>query len=200
MPHIERPGAIYFVTFRLGDSLTGQMLQRLRRERRRLEETARQEGLPLRPEDAWRINRAYRRQVEAALDQAHGNCRLKNSPVAQIVCNALQRFDGERYILGPWCLMPNHVHVLVRPLDGHALPDILQSWKSYTAKAANRLLGRSGPFWQREYYDHVVRNEQELQRCTDYIVSNPARACLAEWPWLGEGNMERLVGADEETG
>jgi len=99
-----------------------------------------------------------------------------------------------------WCLMPNHVHVLVRPLDGHALPDILQSWKSYTAKAANRLLGRSGPFWQREYYDHVVRNEQELQRCTDYIVSNPARACLAEWPWLGEGNMERLVGADEETG
>ncbi len=193
LPHIERQGAVYFVTFRLADSLTAAAVRRLRDERRRLAELARQDGRVLRPEEAWHIDRAYRRQVEAALDRAQGNCWLRRPTVAQMVVTALQRFAQQRYILGPWCVMPNHVHVLVRPIRHHSLAHILHSWKSFTAKAANRMLGRSGTFWQREYYDHIVRNQKELRRCADYIASNPVRAGLADWPWMREGDLEGLV-------
>src|SRR2546429_8975150 len=76
--------------------------------------------------------------------------------------------------------MPNHVHVLVRPAMEHKLPDILQSWKSFTAKEANKVLGRTGEFWQAESFDHIVRDEQQLQKVTLYIQENPIKARLPE--------------------
>lgn len=97
------------------------------------------------------------------------------------MANALAHFVGQRYELHAWTIMPNHVHVVVTPLRNHTLSDILQSWKSYTATKANRLLDRAGQsFWQRESYDHLVRDEKELERVCTYTINNPVRAGLCE--------------------
>ncbi|MGB2622861.1 MAG: transposase [Candidatus Acidiferrum sp.] len=81
--------------------------------------------------------------------------------------------------------MPNHVHVVFSPLESHTLEAILHSWKSFSAGQANRLLGRTGPFWQREYFDHLVRHESSLQKIIQYVKDNPKRANLRNWPWVG---------------
>ena len=87
-----------------------------------------------------------REKLEAHLDQGIGECWLRRpGSVAQLVENALRHFDGERYLLGSYVIMPNHVHVLVHPAWNTNLPDILHSWKSFTANEANKILGRSGP-------------------------------------------------------
>lgn len=63
----------------------------------------------------------------------------------------------------------------------------MHSLKRYTAVEANKLLGRQGQFWQHESYDHVVRDEAELNRVRDYVLKNPVKVGLvespAEWPW-----------------
>jgi putative DNA methylase len=80
--------------------------------------------------------------------------------------------------------MPNHVHAVVQPLATHALAAIVHSWKSFTAKEANHILGASGTFWQREYYDRVIRGEEHLRRVIDYVANNPVKSGLANWQWV----------------
>jgi REP element-mobilizing transposase RayT len=80
--------------------------------------------------------------------------------------------------------MPNHVHVVFSPLADHQLQSIIHSWKSFSAKQANLLLGRTGHFWQREYFDHLVRSEGSLAKIIDYVKRNPERAGLKDWPWI----------------
>jgi REP element-mobilizing transposase RayT len=99
------------------------------------------------------------------------------------VVDTLRKFDAERYRLLVWCVMPNHVHAVIQPLGGHELPQILHSWKSFTSHAVNRMLGRRGSFWGVEYYDHLVRDEEDLQHCVDYAWENPDRAELEDWRW-----------------
>jgi REP element-mobilizing transposase RayT len=84
-----------------------------------------------------------------------------------------------------WCVMPNHMHALFRVFDGHALPEILHGWKSFSAPRATKVLERSGGFWQREYDDHLVRSEDEFYRVVNYIAENPNRAGLCSWRWVG---------------
>lgn len=80
--------------------------------------------------------------------------------------------------------MPNHVHVVARLLPGADLASILKTWKQFSSKTANRLLGQSGRFWQREYYDRLIRDEQEYRRAIRYVVENPLKAGLQNWPWV----------------
>ena len=81
--------------------------------------------------------------------------------------------------------MPNHVHVVVRPIRGYELPGILHSWKSFTAKQANKILNRGGQFWQHEYYDHLIRDENDFRYALEYVLSNPEHAGFHDWPWVG---------------
>jgi REP element-mobilizing transposase RayT len=92
----------------------------------------------------------------------------------------LHYFDRERYELASYVIMPNHVHALVRPLvcNLHPLEKILQSWKQFTAKRINEQAGSSGSVWQEESFDRIVRDEEHLYRCIQYIDTNPARAKL----------------------
>ena len=128
-----------------------------------------------------------RQRIEAALDQGIGKCWLRQSAVASLVAGALTHFDGQRYQLRAWVIMPNHVHVLITTVAPAALAEIEHSWKSYTAKQANRLLARSGQFWQRECFDRVMRNGHETAETKVYIEANPVVAGLCEsihdWPW-----------------
>ena len=81
--------------------------------------------------------------------------------------------------------MPNHVHLVLRLLPGWSLDKVSHSLKSFTAKEANQLLRRNGRFWQREYYDHIIRDEKEYERLVEYVLGNPTAAGLDDWPWVG---------------
>jgi REP element-mobilizing transposase RayT len=107
-----------------------------------------------------------------------------HSQESLVVVDALKKFDGSRYRLFAWSVMPNHVHVLFQTVGEIPLAEILHSWKSYSAKMGNRILGRGGEFWQREYYDRLIRNQDEFDRALRYVAENPEKAGLKDWPWV----------------
>ena len=150
------------------------------------------------------------RKFEKTLDNAqNGPIWLKDERIAKVVAESLHHRDGEVYRLDAYCIMANHVHIVFAPLPIHpsgtdtvdslendaqtnslcynTLSSIMQSLKGYTARKANRLLGRSGAFWQHESYDHVVRNASEWQRIITYVLNNPTKAGLVDqwqkWQW-----------------
>ena len=180
------------------------MIETWRRERARIEQLARDKDRPLSPNEVERLLKLQSAPIEAALDRGHGACVMRDHRVADQITSALRHFDGQRYRLHAWCVMPNHVHVVVQPLPGHALDSILQSWKSFTAHHVNQLLGRSGTLWQAESYDHLIRNESDYAHAIEYLVRNPERAGLGAWRWVGQalggmgvppmGSVERSMG------
>lgn len=183
LPHWESENGVYFVTFRQSDSLPRAIAHEFEAEKRDIVATARQEQA-LSSTERRRLAKLFSARVETYLDSGVGACHLAKPQIARIVANALRYFDGQRYHLFAWCVMPNHVHVVVQPLRGHGLADILHSWKSHTAKEANQFLRRSGEFWQREYYDHLIRDGEEFARIIRYVAENPMRAGLPNWRWV----------------
>ena len=110
------------------------------------------------------------RKIEHHLDLGAGVCHLAKPQIAEVIVLALQHFHERRYRLQAWCVMPNHVHILFQLFPQERLASVLHSWKSFTAKKCGSILGTSGPFWQKEYYDHLVRNEGDLRRIAQYIA------------------------------
>jgi len=175
LPHFVQPGATYFVTFRLADSVPQTLIEEWREEQ--------QNWLKHHPHPwNWKTEQEHRKRFveerEEWLDRGHGFSLLRHPDSAKIVADALRHFHGDRYVLDHFVIMPNHVHVLVQPLAGHSLADISHSWKSFTANALNRSLQRTGEVWMTESYDHIVRDWGELKALREYIASNPARAKL----------------------
>ena len=179
LPHWQQAGATYFVTFWLVDSLPKEVFDRWREEMNlalRKAAKAADASESEKRDAAEKIAEEYREKLDRHLDESIGECWLRDPDVSAIVADALHHFDGGRYLLGSYVIMPNHVHVLVRPAMEHKLPDILQSWKSFSAKEANKVLGRTGEFWQAESFDHIVRDEQQLEKFGRYIEENPLKA------------------------
>ncbi|MDP2897030.1 MAG: type ISP restriction/modification enzyme [bacterium] len=120
-----------------------------------------------------------------------GTCILRRPDIARIVQDALLHFEGQRYHLCAWCIMPNHVHVVVQALAGHELQDILHSWKSFTATKINRLLHRQGALWERESFNHLIRRAEHVERFVYYTEHNPVAAGLTaapkDWPFSSCG-------------
>jgi len=207
LPHWEMEGGLYWVTFRLGDSLPRPVLDAILAERENALAAFQRAGRIPTPCDCQRIEDLFNERVEAYLNSGAGACHLADPRVADRVANALRFFDGARYQLAGWCVMPNHVHVLFTALPGQALEQILHSWKSFTSKEANRILGRGGNFWAREYYDHLVRDDEELARILGYIVNNPIKANLRDWQWVwihemfreADGPSQQDAGGTERT-
>jgi REP element-mobilizing transposase RayT len=125
--------------------------------------------------------------MEDALDGGRGECHLRHPAVAAVVETALLFFDGQRYHLHAWVVMPNHVHALFTPSAGWSMSHIVGGWKSFTAKEANKLLRRAGQFWQEDYFDRFIRSEEHFADAVGYIENNPVKAglCAApeEWPF-----------------
>jgi REP element-mobilizing transposase RayT len=126
--------------------------------------------------------------------------RNSGTGLADKVASALCHFDGQRYRLFAWCIMPNHVHVVVRILPNWTPASILHSWKSFTAKRANQVLRSHEAFWQREYYDHLIRDEGEFVRSIRYVAENPAKARLENWPWVWVCGRDAPTTAGEDAG
>jgi REP element-mobilizing transposase RayT len=180
LPHFDSPGVVQMITFRLADALPVGILAEVSREA---------------------ADAADRRaRIEAVLDAGRGSCSLGDPLVAQTIQNALLYFDSERYRLIAWVVMPNHVHTIIEAMLGYSISDIVHSWKSFTAKEANRLLGQTGEFWQPDYYDCAIRDERHLTSAIRYIHENPYKAGLVsraeEWVF-GSG---RLAGPTPGTG
>jgi predicted solute-binding protein/REP element-mobilizing transposase RayT len=175
LPHWEQAGATYFVTFRLADAVAESLASQWRDE---LQNWRRFHPEPLDDEARKEYRRRFLRVREDWLDQGHGSCLLREPKAAMIVAEALRHFDSHRYHLDAFVVMPNHVHALVQPLQGHSLREILRSWKSYSARQINKTLGRSGSVWMEESFDRIVRDWTALVRCRDYIARNPEKAHL----------------------
>ena len=168
VPHRDEPRLTQFVTFRLADSIPAE----LRAE--------------------WEIllkiddDRRRRAQLEAWLDLGHGECHLRDERIAWLVQEALRKFEGTRYRMIAFTIMPNHVHVLFE-VGEVPMANLVRDWKGATARAANALLGLKGAFWQADYWDTYIRDAEHEEQTIRYIQNNPVKAGLVkkwqQWPW-----------------
>jgi REP element-mobilizing transposase RayT len=180
LPHWEVEGGTYFITFRLFASLPKRALAEIGAEQQRLQKQTKR----LTQAEHLKLQRAAFAKLEAYLDAGTGACVLRDARVAATIVENLKHFEAERYRLFAWCVMPNHVHVALKMFPKYSLQRVVQSWKSFTSKKANALLDRNGAFWQREYFDRLIRDESELRRVISYIAKNPENAGLRNWKWV----------------
>ena len=210
LPHIQPPGATFFVTFNLAGSLPRSILQQWRSEKSQLEaeklhilKLQNNDRLAAVEHKIFEQKREWFRKIEKALDDAqNGPIWLKDDRIAKKVADSIHYLDGKVYRLDAYCIMANHVHVVftllqiqnppvaqTKNLCYNTLSSIMQSLKGYTARRANQILGRSGAFWHHESYDHCVRNPNEWQRIISYVLNNPVKAGLVD---TGKVAMELL--------
>ena len=178
LPHWRQDGALYFVTFRLADSIPQEKLRVWSLDRDRW---WRENPHPSACEvDAYQTT--VRRRMERWLDRGLGSCVLDILPAKRIVDDALRYFDGERYELGEVAVAANHVHSLVRTANGIDLSQVLHSWKLKTARDilavedVKSIWSMPGRLWQHESFDHIVRNEAGLEKIRTYITNHKVGA------------------------
>ncbi|MCI0378663.1 MAG: hypothetical protein L0215_13735 [Gemmataceae bacterium] len=186
LPHWYQAGVTYFVTFRTEDSVPVELADSW--YRRRFEWLTRhgmdsqanwKAFLRQLPEGLQReFDRTFTAEFMEYLDRGYGSCVLKRPELARIVGDSLQHFDNQRYHLGDFVVMPNHVHLLVCLLGGTEIEAQCYSWKKFTAGKINRVLGSSGRFWQEESFDHLVRSPEQFEFLKRYIADNPIKAGL----------------------
>ncbi len=179
LPHLYKTGCTYFVTFCLADAVPGQVIRK----------TMVEEDL-----DPEEIARHF------DIDPCFGSCILKQPEVSGIVESSMLHFQGDRYALSAWSVMPNHVHAVVTPVRRQRhCRSILHSWKSFSAHEINRELKRTGKIWEKESFDHLVRNERTFEQFVTYTEANPVAARLCErpelWPFSSARFRSRIEGS-----
>lgn len=176
LPHWQLDSGFYFVTWRLADSLPQTKLHAWMDEKRA--------WLKLHPrpwdrETQIEYRDRFPSRIEDWLDSGYGSCLLRETQCATIVSDAIRYFDGERYDVASFVVMPNHVHVLLQLRGTHQIQTVIGRLKSYTALQINRKLSREGPLWQQENWDRILRGAADLSRCFQYIKANPSKAGLS---------------------
>ena len=174
LPHWRQPGATYFVTFRLHDSLPQSVLDYLRRLRSEFLKQPRSSSL------REEYEKKSRSALEASLDEGHGCCVLKDPENVRIVQERFEHGLGTQHFVGCGVVMPNHVHVVIRPLAEFQLEEIMRQVKGFSALKINARRGQRGTLWQDESYDRIVRDEEHLYRVMQYIGRNPAHCGIAQ--------------------
>jgi len=173
LPHWQQDNVIYFITFRLADSIP---LKQLRKLKNRQEEWLESHQQPYSEDELKEYYHLFYGQIQHWLDIGNGACILSQPEIALIIANSLQFFDGDKYCLDEWVIMPNHAHILVQLMPGEDLKKITHSWKSFSAHQINKILMSTGPVWKKESFDHIVRNLKQLNRIRKYIRENPEKA------------------------
>jgi REP element-mobilizing transposase RayT len=170
LPHWQQGDAWIFLTWRLVDSLP---LTKIREWQRQREIFFKHHPEPW-SDDVFKEYRSqFTDEIEEWLDRGIGECHLKRPEIREIVSSALLHFDGERYELDCYVIMPNHVHLLLRPLEPCKLSDIVKTMKSFSAREVNKFLKREGSLWQRDYYDRLIRSAKQFFWVRNYIAENP---------------------------
>ncbi len=181
LPHWQQEGVVYFVTFRLVDSLPWELTSRWNSERNAWME---HHPFPWSSQVEGEYRKRFLEPWENGLDQGNGECLLRKSECAKLVMDALQFFDGTRSALLSAVVMPNHVHALFVVPPEEDLGKLLQSWKRFSSRQINELLGRAGSIWQKDYFDRVVRDASHFRNCVRYIRKNPERGHLKAGEFL----------------
>jgi len=177
LPHWRQTNVTCFVTTGLADSMPQEKLREWQTKR---DAWLAAHGLQ-KPTDIHQLPEDQQHEFHATftkdwhqwLDSGYGECQLRRPEVRDILIRRLLAESS----LDAWVIMPNHLHALVAP-EHQTLGDVLQSWKGGSAFEINRLLGRSGPLWQKEPYDHIVRSEAQFHHYRRYIAENPIKASL----------------------
>ena len=208
LPHWTVEGGTYAVTFRLADSLPSDIFIRYREKQDRLHHKLKallhseksrsvlDEMNSLRNE----LSQLQTTEIDPELNRGHGECLFKDDELAKLVVDAMNHFEGSRYELLAWCVMPNHVHAILKPLPGEKLEGILHSWKSFTSHEIHKRRGTEGTIWQKESYDHLIRDEEDLRNQVRYVLDNPGKAGLADWRWVGCVDEDGLAARRSEHG
>lgn len=175
LPHWYQSETSYFITFRLSDSIPQHYFQAWSEQRA---DWLYRHPEPRTTEQLEEYANLFPERFNRWLDQGLGSGLLAKPDIANILVAALRHFDGQRYHLGDWVIMPNHVHLILSPIGDAQPTQILHSWKSFTANEINRREGRTGALWQRESYDHLLRSPAQFVHFVNYIYANPAKAHL----------------------
>jgi len=181
LPHWQQDRRTYFITWRTGDSIPAGWLKvwHHRRDTWLTVHNIKLEQLNTLPTEKQReFHERFTLPWQEHLDACHGQCILRRADARQLVEQTLRHFDGGRYDLGDFVLMPNHAHLLVTPYAGQDLEKLCFSWKRYSGGEVNKLVNRTGEFWQPESHDHIVRSGQALTAIQNYIANNPVKAKL----------------------
>lgn len=183
LPHIEYK-LLQMITFRLYDSVPKKVIEQWKQKLNELH------GV-IRCSDEFEEEARLRERISQYEDAGYGQCFLGDERIASLVEKTLYFYEGKHYQLIRWCIMPNHVHVLIEVLEGITLSTIVQEWKSYIAHQANRILKRKGKFWMSEYFDRYIRDERHFNNAMNYIDNNPVKAGLVrnpeDWRWCSLG-------------
>ena len=194
LPHFQPRGATFLVNFRLAGSLPTEVVERLKAETENIEQRLLK---TTKPDERFKLCDIEHRKLFSKWDDAmhstkQGPFYLREDRIAEIVANSIRYHDGEWFDVIAFCIMPNHVHLVIAPYEkseetDYSLSKIMHNIKRNSAKQANQTLGRAGTFWQHESYDHVVRDAAELERIIKYILNNPVKAGLVDewtqWKW-----------------
>lgn len=189
LPHWSQPGVVAFITWRTDDSIPADVLKRWRAERHTW---LFRHGIEGNSTD-WRdklhalprpiqieFYRLFSNRWHDELDACHGECVLRRPELAKIVADSLAHFDGDRYDLTDFVVMPNHVHLLAAFKDKDGMLDQCESWKHFQAVKINRELKRKDRFWQQDGFDHLIRSIEQFEYYRRYIAENGPKARLGK--------------------
>jgi REP element-mobilizing transposase RayT len=179
LPHWDFADSVQGITFRLADSVPAEVIAEWRDELQSLLKSPD-------PEISSTAQADLHRKIAKYEDAGYGRCDLADAECAGIVQEALKAGHGASYKLTEWCVMPNHVHVLIRLLGPTTLGGIVKRWKGGTAVQINRLLGHSGSLWMRDYHDRFIRDLDHFHNAKAYIRNNPVKAglCVTPEEWV----------------
>jgi REP element-mobilizing transposase RayT len=194
LPHIQPRGATFLVNFRLAGSLPTEVVEQLRTQA----EQVNKELLTIKDQEArsrkrdTEQRRLFSKWDDALHESQTGPFWLREDGIAQVVADSILFHNGDWFDVLAYCIMPNHVHVVLTPYASsdttdYSLTKIMHNIKRNSANHANKILDRTGAFWQHESYDHFARDEKELERIIKYVLYNPVKARLvkeqSQWKW-----------------
>ena len=197
LPHWFQPGTAQFITFRTHDSMPKDVVAKWRGEIRAwltannldpelIDDSKNNKQIQSVFDRIESLNPKLKTQFRKLriglwmnrLDECHGECVLRRPGIAKIVADSILHFEGDRYDLDCFVVMPNHVHAIVQFKNGYDQSLVTQSWTRFSAREINKVLGRCGQFWQSEPFDHVIRNDNQFAYLQKYIKDNPTKSNL----------------------
>ncbi len=197
LPHFQPANAIFFITYRLAFVLPQNLIDRIFERFRILSQKKK-----LSNEEMWKIEFGY---IDEYLHLCENGPRyLMDDRIAEFIKSSLLKMAHKQYKLFCFCIMPNHAHILIQPIEKtsggfYSIPEIMKGHKGSTARSSNNALKRHGTFWHHENYDHWIRTQEEFDRVVWYIIKNPVKTRLIEnwidWPhtWLNEDLKTKLA-------
>ena len=163
LPHINPENAVFFITYRTAGSLPKHVIDKFVDEKENSD-----------------INKNYFEEFDNYLDKQAGF--LYQKEIADIIKESLIYYDKKQYTLLAYCIMPNHIHLLINTNNYpyKNLFSIMKIIKGVSANKLNTLLNKKGQFWHHESFDRMVRDRNELADTISYIKNNPVKANLVE--------------------